>query len=83
MIIAKIRENMIRKKVRKVNKVWICKDKLDQTKESPFVARNDTPKNKLWVVKSHDEGHVKLDIPSSFHTLHEYFSSELRVSLHV
>ena len=75
--------NMLRRKVRKVREVWIRKDKLDQLKRTPFVARNDTPINKVWVVKNHDRSHATLDIPSSFHNLHDHFSSELRVSLHV
>ena len=79
----KSRKSLLRKKVRKTREVWICKDKLDQSKESPFVARNDAPRNKVWVVKNHGENHVKLYMPLNFHTLHDYFSSELRVSLHV
>ena len=75
--------SMLRWRVRKVRKVWIRKDKLDQTKVLPFVARNDTPSGKVWVVKNHNGGHVKLDTLSSFHKLHDHFSSELRVSLHV
>ena len=74
---------MLRNKVRKVREAWVRKDKLGQSKELPFVARNDTPRNKVWVVKNHDGNHATLDMPSSFHTLHDQFSSELRVSLHV
>ena len=79
----KSRESMLRKKVRKVRKAWVRKDKLGQSKEFSFVARNDTPSGKVWVVKNHDRNHVTLDSPSNFHTLHDKFSSELRVSLHV
>ena len=79
----KSRESMLRKKVRKVRKVWVRNDKLDQSKDFSFVARNDTPSGKVWVVKNHDRNHVTLNSPSNFHTLHDKFSSELCVSLHV